>query len=140
MGANNEQALVAIREAEAHRGASLILAYSQCIAHGIDMRHGMKQAARAVASGYWPLFRYDPTMRQRNMNPFRLDSPRPRIPLEEYRNNEVRFKALFRTNPDAAKRMLEQAQSVVHERYRLYEDLASRDGTRFHPLWQDLPS
>ena len=73
------------------------------------------------------------------MNPFRLDSPRPRIPLEEYRNNEVRFKALFRTHPDAAKRMLEQAQSVVHERYRLYEDLAARDGTRFHPLWQDLP-
>ncbi len=139
MGANNEQALVAIREAEAHSGASLILAYSQCIAHGIDMRHGMKQAARAVASGYWPLFRYDPTMRQRGMNPFRLDSPRPRIPLEEYRNNEVRFKALFRTHPDAAQRMLEQAQSVVHERYRLYEDLASRDGTRFHPLWQDLP-
>jgi pyruvate-ferredoxin/flavodoxin oxidoreductase len=139
MGANNEQALVAIREAEAHPGASLILAYSQCIAHGIDMRHGMKQAARAVASGYWPLFRYDPTMRRRGMNPFRLDSPRPRIPLEEYRNNEVRFKALFRTHPDAAKRMLEQAQSVVHERYRLYEDLASRDGTRFHPLWQDLP-
>ena len=60
MGANNEQALVAMREAEAHSGASLILAYSQCIAHGIDMRHGMKQAARAVASGYWPLFRSIP--------------------------------------------------------------------------------
>ena len=110
MGANNEQALVAMREAEAYSGPSLILAYSQCIAHGIDMRHGMKQAARAVASGYWPLFRYDPTMRGRNMNPFRLDSPRPRIPLEEYRYNEVRFKSLAQTHPDAAKRMLEQAQ------------------------------
>ena len=85
MGANNEQALVAMREAEAYPGTSLILAqYSQCIAHGIDMRHGMKQAARAVASGYWPLFRFDPTMRGRGMNPFRLDSPRPRIPLEEH--------------------------------------------------------
>ena len=107
MGANNEQALVAMREAEAYPGTSLILAYSQCIAHGTDMRHGMKQAARAVASGYWPLFRFDPTMRGRGMNPFRLDSPRPRIPLEEYRYNEVRFKSLTQTHPDAAKRMLD---------------------------------
>jgi pyruvate-ferredoxin/flavodoxin oxidoreductase len=102
------------------------------------MRQGMKLAARAVASGYWPLFRYDPTMRTRNMNPFRLDSPRPRIPLEEYRYNEVRFKSLAQTHPDAAKRMLAQAQRVLEERYRLYEDLASRDGSRFHPLWQDV--
>ena len=138
MGANNEQALLAMREAEAHSGPSLILAYSQCIAHGTDMRHGMKQAARAVASGYWPLFRYDPTMRMRQMNPFRLDSPRPRIPLEEYRYNEVRFKSLLQTHPDSAKRMLAQAQRVLDERYRLYEDLASRDGSRFHPLWQDV--
>ena len=99
MGANNEQALVAMREAEAYPGTSLILAYSQCIAHGTDMRHGMKQAARAVASGYWPLFRFDPTMRGRGMNPFRLDSPRPRIPLEEYRYNEVRFKSLVADAP-----------------------------------------
>jgi pyruvate-ferredoxin/flavodoxin oxidoreductase len=133
MGANNEQALVAMREAEAWPGTSLILAYSQCIAHGTDMRHGMKQAARAVASGYWPLFRFDPTMRQRGMNPFRLDSPRPRIPLEEYRYNEVRFKALTQTHPDAAKRMLEQSQRGILERYQVYEDLASRDGSRFHP-------
>jgi len=140
MGANNEQALVAMREAEAYEGTSLILAYSQCIAHGTDMRHGMKQAARAVASGYWPLLRFDPTMRGRGMNPFRLDSPRPRIPLEEYRYNEVRFKSLVQTRPDAARRMLEQAQHALEERYRLYEDLASRDGSRFHPHWQDVPS
>jgi pyruvate-ferredoxin/flavodoxin oxidoreductase len=131
MGANNEQALVAMREAEAYPGTSLILAYSQCIAHGIDMRHGMKQAARAVASGYWPLFRFDPTMRGRGMNPFRLDSPRPRIPLEEYRYNEVRFKSLVQTHPDLAKRLLDEAQRGVEERYRVYEDLAARDGSRF---------
>jgi len=136
MGANNEQALVAMREAEAYSGPSMILAYSQCIAHGTDMRHGMKQAARAVACGYWPLFRFDPTMRSRGMNPFRLDSPRPRIPLEEYRYNEVRFKSLTQTHPDKAKRMLEQAQRGVEERYRVYEDLAARDGSRFHPHWQ----
>ena len=72
-------------------------------------------------------------MRSRGMNPFRLDSPRPRIPLEEYRYNEVRFKALAQTHPDAAKRMLDQSQRGLEERYRVYEDLASRDGSRFHP-------
>jgi pyruvate-ferredoxin/flavodoxin oxidoreductase len=131
MGANNEQALVAMREAEAYPGTSLILAYSQCIAHGTDMRHGMKQAARAVASGYWPLFRFDPTMRGRGMNPFRLDSPRPRIALADYRYNEVRFKSLAQTHPDTAKRMLDEAQHGIEERYRVYEDLATRDGSRF---------
>ncbi|HUK07239.1 MAG TPA: pyruvate:ferredoxin (flavodoxin) oxidoreductase [Stellaceae bacterium] len=137
MGANSEQALIAMREAEAYSGPSLILAYSQCIAHGIDMRFGMKQAARATASGYWPLFRFDPTMRQRGMNPFRLDSTRPRIPLEEYRNNEVRFKSLTQTRPDDARRMLTQAQLELQEKYRLYEDLAARDGSRFHPHWEE---
>ena len=69
---------IALREAESYPGPSLILAYSQCIAHGIDMRTGMKQVARAVASGYWPLFRFDPRMRKSGLNPFRLDSTRPR--------------------------------------------------------------
>jgi pyruvate-ferredoxin/flavodoxin oxidoreductase len=138
MGANNEQAVIAFREAEAHDGPSLILAYSQCIAHGTDLRHGMKQAARAVASGHWPLLRFDPTMRSRGMNPFRLDSPRPRILLEEYRSREVRFKVLEQTHPSEARHMLQQAQLVVEERYKLYEDLASRDGSRFHPHWQEL--
>jgi len=137
MGANSEQTLIAMREAEAYDGPSLILAYSQCIAHGTDLRFGMKQAARATASGYWPLFRYDPSMRQRGMNPFRLDSTRPRIPLEQYRYNEVRFKSLVQTRPDDARLMLAQAQLSVEERYRLYEDFASRDGTRFHPHWED---
>jgi pyruvate-ferredoxin/flavodoxin oxidoreductase len=138
MGANNEQALIAMREAEAYDGPALILAYSQCIAHGTDLRFGMQQAARAVASGHWPLFRYDPTMRQRNMNPFRLDSTRPRIPLEEYRNHEVRFTSLTQTRPDEAQVMLTQAQVALDERYRLYEDMAARDGSRFLPHWEDV--
>jgi pyruvate-ferredoxin/flavodoxin oxidoreductase len=136
MGANNEQAVIAFREAEAYNGPSLILAYSQCIAHGTDLKHGMKQAARAVASGHWPLLRFDPTMRSRGMNPFRLDSTRPRISLEEYRNREVRFKVVEQTNPDEARRMLKQAQLAVDERYKLYEDLAARDGSRFLPHWE----
>ena len=136
MGANSEQALLALREAEAYAGPSLVLAYSQCIAHGTDMRYGMKQAARAVASAHWPLYRYDPTMRRHGMNPFRLDSPRPRLPLEDYRYREVRFKVVEQTRPAEAHRMLEQARGAVMERYRLYEDLAARDGSRFqqaHP-------
>jgi pyruvate-ferredoxin/flavodoxin oxidoreductase len=137
MGANSEQTLLAMREAEAYSGPSLILAYSQCIAHGTDMRLGMKQAARATASGYWPLFRFDPTMRQRGMNPFRLDSTRPRIPLEDYRYNEVRFKSLTQTRPDDARHMLKQAQLELEEKYRIYEDLAARDGSRFHPHWEE---
>jgi len=137
MGANSEQTLVAMREAEAYRGPALILAYSQCIAHGTDLRLGMKQAARAVASGHWPLFRYDPEMRRRGLNPFRLDSTRPRIKLAEYRENEVRFKGLMQTHPDEARLMLTQAQLALDERYRLYEDLAARDGSRFLPHWED---
>jgi pyruvate-ferredoxin/flavodoxin oxidoreductase len=137
MGANSEQTLLAMREAEAYSGPSLILAYSQCIAHGIDMRFGMKQAARATASGYWPLFRFDPTMRKRGLNPFRLDSTRPRIPLEDYRYNEVRFKSLTQTRPDDARQMLAQAQLELEEKYRIYEDLAARDGSRFHPHWEE---
>ena len=138
MGANNEQAVIAFREAEAYDGPSLILAYSQCIAHGTDLRHGMKQAARAVASGHWPLLRFDPTMRGRGLNPFRLDSTRPRISLEEYRDREVRFKVVKQTNPSEADRMLHQAQLAADERYKMYEDMAARDGSRFLPHWENF--
>ncbi|WP_455380845.1 pyruvate:ferredoxin (flavodoxin) oxidoreductase [Acidihalobacter prosperus] len=138
LGANPEQALIALREAEAYPGPSLILAYSQCIAHGIDMRMGMKQQARAVASGYWPLFRFDPELRKKGLNPFRLDSTRPRIPFQEYAYRELRYKSLSRTNPESAVQMLQQAQAAVDERYRIYEDLAARDGSRFLPHWEDI--
>ena len=83
LGGSPEQTIQALRDAEAYDGPSLILAYSHCIAHGIDMRDGMNQQRRAVASGYWPLIRFDPTIRQADMNPFRLDSTRPRLRLEE---------------------------------------------------------
>ena len=138
MGANNEQAVLAFREAEAYPGPSIILAYSQCIAHGTDLRQGMKQAARAVATGHWPLFRFDPTMRKQGMNPFRLDSTRPRLALEEYRYREVRFKVLEQTHPAEAEHMMEQAKLAAMERYKSYEDLAARDGSRFLPHWEDI--
>jgi pyruvate-ferredoxin/flavodoxin oxidoreductase len=133
MGANPQQTLLAFREAEVYEGPALILAYCQCIAHGIDMRLGMKQQQLAVASGYWPLFRYNPAMRRIDETPFRLDSPQPTIPLKEYAYNEIRYTTLAGTNPAEAEELLRMAQAVVTEKYHQYEDLASHEGTRFHP-------
>jgi pyruvate-ferredoxin/flavodoxin oxidoreductase len=128
MGANPQQTLQAFREAEAYEGPSLILAYSHCIAHGFDLRYGMKQQDLAVASGYWPLFRYVPAMRKVGESPFRLDSPRPTIPLKDYVYNELRYYALTLTRPEEAAELLRQAQAEVREKYRTYEDFASLGG------------
>ncbi len=136
MGANAEQTLVALREAEAYPGPSLVLAYSHCIAHGFDLRFGMKQQARATAAGYWPLFRYDPSLRASGANPFRLDSTRPRLKLEDFAYNELRYSVLTQGDREAAAQMMRQAQAAVDERYRSYEDLAARDGSRFLPNWE----
>jgi len=138
MGANPQQTLQAFREAEAYDGPSLILAYSHCIAHGIDMRFGMKQQDLAVASGYWPLIRYNPAMRKVGENPFRLDSPRPTIPFKDYAYNEIRYTTLKSSKPEEAEALLAMAQAVVTEKYRQYEDLAARDGSRFHPNADDI--
>ncbi len=137
LGGSPEQTIQALRDAEAYEGPSLILAYSHCIAHGYDLRDGMNQQHRAVASGYWPLFRFDPTMRRAGMNPFRLDSTRPRLRVEDFVYRELRYRILTHTRPEEARMLLRQAQAAVDERYRIYEDLAARDGTRFHPFWQD---
>jgi pyruvate-ferredoxin/flavodoxin oxidoreductase len=85
----------------------------------------------ATASGYWPLFRFNPTMRKVGENPFRLDSPRPTIPLKEYAYNEIRYSSLAATRPEEARRLMEAAQNWVDEKYRVYEDMAARDGSRF---------
>ena len=138
MGANPQQTLQAFREAEAYDGPSLILAYSHCIAHGIDMRFGMKQQDLAVASGYWPLIRYNPAMRKVGENPFRLDSPRPTIPFKDYAYNEIRYTTLKSSKPEEAEALLAMAQAVVTEKYCQYEDLAARDGSRFHPNADDV--
>ena len=124
MGANPQQTLQAFREAEAYEGPSLILAYSHCIAHGIDMRLGMKQQDLATASGYWPLFRFNPTMRRVGEAPFRLDSPRPHIPLKDYAYNEIRYRSLAQSRPEEAAELLRAAQRGVDEKYRQYEDLS----------------
>ena len=133
MGANPQQTLQAFREAEAYPGPSLILAYCHCIAHGIDMQHGMKQQDLAVACGYWPLFRYNPAQRDVGQNPFELDSPRPTIRFQDYAYNETRYKALVQSRPAEAAALMEAAQAALDEKYRSYEEMAGWSATRFHP-------
>jgi pyruvate-ferredoxin/flavodoxin oxidoreductase len=131
MGADPQQTLRAFREAEAYDGPSLIIAYSHCIAHGIEMRDGMDQQYRAVASGYWPLMRYDPVLRAAGSNPFLLDSPRPRIPLTEYTQRELRYRILSRTDPAEAERLQGLAQEAVDQRWAVYEEMAAHGAGRF---------
>jgi pyruvate-ferredoxin/flavodoxin oxidoreductase len=138
MGANLQQTLQAFREAEAYSGPSLILAYSHCIAHGIEMQYGLRQQDLAVASGYWPLLRFNPVMRRVGENPFRLDSTRPTTSFKDYAYNEIRYKALTTTHPEEAAQLLEMAQAAVTEKYRAYEQLASLDGGRFHPAAEEV--
>jgi pyruvate-ferredoxin/flavodoxin oxidoreductase len=131
MGADPQQTLRAFREAEAYDGPSLVIAYSHCIAHGIDMRDGLGQQYRAVSSGYWPLIRYDPVLRSAGRNPFLLDSPRPRIALADYTRGELRYRALANTDPAEAERLGLLAQQAVEQRWATYEEMASRVSATF---------
>jgi pyruvate-ferredoxin/flavodoxin oxidoreductase len=131
MGADPQQTLRAFREAEAYDGPSLVIAYSHCIAHGIEMRDGLNQQYRAVASGHWPLLRYDPVARAGGGNPFLLDSPRPRIPLADYIYRELRYRMLANSDPAEAERLLGLAQQAVEQRWNVYEEMATRGAQRF---------
>jgi pyruvate-ferredoxin/flavodoxin oxidoreductase len=131
MGANPQQTLLAMREAEEYNGPSLILAYSPCIAHGYDLKDGLKQQKLAAASGYWPLIRYNPALRAAGKKPFVLDSPRPTIPLREYAYNEMRYKILTRTHPEEAEMLMEMAQETVNRRWHTYEHLSMQEPTEF---------
>ncbi len=133
MGANPQQTLHALREAEAYPGPSLIIAYSHCIAHGIDMEQGLQQQKRAVDCGHWPLIRYNPLIRETGGVPFSLDSLRPTISLAEYRKQEGRFRSLERHHPDEAARLLDIAQKGVLQRWSVYEEMATRNAADFHP-------
>ncbi len=123
MGANPTQTVRAMAEAEAHRGVSLIIAYSPCIAHGIDMTTQMSHQKEAADSGYWPLYRYDPA-REAEGNPgLRLDSRKPTIPFEEFASKEARFTMLSRVNPEGAGDLLAKAQQDIDDRWHLYEQM-----------------
>ncbi len=124
MGADNAQTVKALAEADAYDGPSLVIAYSHCIAHGIEMKTGMEQHKLAVDTGYWPLYRYDPRHAAAGEHPFRLDSRAPKLPLSEFTSREARFAMLARARPDDAARLAELAQHDVDERWHVYEQLA----------------
>ena len=127
MGANDTHTVKAFLEAEAHDGPSLIIAYSQCIAHGIDMAKGMHQQKLAVESGHWPLYRFNPTLRAENKNPFQLDSSDPKIPLKDYIYTEGRYRMLQQSEPEVAKFLLGQAEQAVQRRWQQYKQLAAME-------------
>ena len=124
MGANDAQAARALLEADAWPGPSLVIAYSTCIAHGIDMSKSMSHQKDAVRSGYWPLYRFHPSEIE-DGQPFKLDSAKPTIPVSEFAAGETRFAILARTQPERAAELADLAQADVEERWRYYEQLAA---------------
>jgi pyruvate-ferredoxin/flavodoxin oxidoreductase len=128
MGGSDTHTVKAFREAEAYPGPSLIIAYSHCIAHGYDMAFGLNQQKSAVLSGYWPLIRYNPALREQGKNPFQLDSKAPSIPLKQYIYEEARYSMLARSHPDHARELLRMAQDDVERQWRVYESRAAMAG------------
>ena len=131
MGANMNQAIQALAEADAYDGPALVIAYSHCIAHGIDMSKGMGEAKRAVQAGRWILYRYNPEMRYEGKNPLKVDSPlgAPTLPLADYMAGENRFKGLMRDNPELAQELIKRAESEYAWRRDLYKQLAAIEPT-----------
>lgn len=129
MGANPQQTLTALREAEAYPGPSIILAYSHCIAHGINMTKGLDQQDKAVKSGYWPLLRYNPVLAREGHNPFILDSLRPTLKLSDYTSGELRYRILEHSYPHRARALMADAQRTVSAKWQLYEEMARRSDT-----------
>jgi len=137
MGSNDTHTVKAFLEAEAYRGPSIIVAYSHCIAHGYDLVHGMEQQKNAVLSGYWPLVRYNPVLREEGKNPFQLDSRPPSIPLKQYSYQETRYTMLARMHPEAAKELLHKAEEDVHRMWDLYHYFAQMPGSKPLPEEKD---
>lgn len=123
LGADPTQALQAILEAESYQGPSMIIAYSHCIAHGIDMQKGLQQQKLAVHAGYWPLYRYNPERRKQGLHPFQLDSKKPSLPFKEYAQNENRYNILLRSQPELAAELFKLAEEDIARRWQQYEAL-----------------
>jgi len=130
MGAKDEHTLKAFLEAEAYDGPALIIAYSHCIAHGINMTTAMQNQKAAVNSAQWLLYRFNPERALRGENPLQLDSPPPRLKVADYFNLENRFRMLTKSNPEAARKYFEQAQLDVETRWQFYQHLAARSLSR----------
>jgi len=125
MGASDSQTIRAFQEAESYGGPALIIAYSTCIAQGINMALGMHQEKLAVESGHWTLYRYDPRRRAEGQNPLQLDSKAPSVPLREYYYNENRYRMLAQSDPEVAEQLLQEAQRAAIARWHKYEQLAA---------------
>jgi pyruvate-ferredoxin/flavodoxin oxidoreductase len=123
-GAKDQATINAFLEAESYDGPSLIICYSPCIAHGVDLSNNLRQQNLAVNSGHWGLFRYDPRKAATGINPLKLDSRKPSIPLRDFVSTETRFSVLQRTRPEAAENYLRQAQLEAESKFFLYEQLA----------------
>jgi len=124
MGSNPKQSIRALAEAEAYPGPSLIISYSHCIAHGLEMSQGMDHQKLATRTGFWPLYRYDPRREDVGENPFQLDSRKPSAPFSEFASKEARFAMLKHANPAGASDLLERAQHDIDEQWRIYEQMA----------------
>jgi pyruvate-ferredoxin/flavodoxin oxidoreductase len=133
MGGSDMQTVKAFQEAEAYNGPAIIIAYSHCIAHGYDLSYGMEQQKNAVLSGYWPLMRYNPALREEGKNPFQLDSKAPAMPLKEYSYHEARYTMLARSRPEIAKKLLQEAQDDVERAWRVYSGRAAMPGRSASP-------
>jgi pyruvate-ferredoxin/flavodoxin oxidoreductase len=127
LGANQNQAIKAIVEAEAYNGPSLVIAYSHCIAHGIDMTTGYGEQKKAVESGHWPLYRFNPDLETAGKNPLLLDSKDPSIQLADFEAGENRFQILKRSKPEISQKLLEISQKNVTAKFKLLKQLASRE-------------
>ena len=126
IGANPQQTLQALREADAYPGTSLVIAYSPCIAHGINMQRGVDQQTLAVQCGHWPLMHYNPALRGSDQNPFVLDSLEPKVKFKDYAYEELRYRMLQAANPDEAERLMTLAQKNVERRWKVYAEMATR--------------
>jgi pyruvate-ferredoxin/flavodoxin oxidoreductase len=125
MGANDQQTLRALLEAESYDGPSLIIAYSHCIAHGYDMAKGLEQQKLAVQSGHWPMYRYDPRLAEHGQNPLIIESKEPSIPISQYAYNETRYKMLTQLDEVRAEELMQEAQRDAKSRWTLYQQMAA---------------
>jgi pyruvate-ferredoxin/flavodoxin oxidoreductase len=128
LGANEQQTVRALLEAQAHEGPSIVIAYATCIEHGVEMSTTMSHQKEAVASGYWPLYRFRPTT-DSEAHPLKLDSKKPTVPVRDFLLNETRFSQLARSNPQRSEHLLALAQADVDERFRYYSQLAGLERT-----------
>ncbi|MGD9202544.1 MAG: pyruvate:ferredoxin (flavodoxin) oxidoreductase, partial [Chitinispirillia bacterium] len=124
MGANPNQVVKAFVEAEAYNGPSLLLCYSHCIAHGIDMTYGYNEQKNAVLSGHWPLYRYNPDLALQGKNPLIVESKEPTMSIAEFASNENRFKSLQRAKPEAAEEYLAEAQKHAVAKFEMLKHLS----------------